>query len=300
FFAGGHDRDEALNIAVNELLSGRYPYYPVTYVPGLPHELGLDGNPLSPMPGELLFALPFTWAGDGSWQTFYWLLVLAIMLVHQLKPGVALIAFWSLLLCSPAVLNEVVSGGDLLPISIWLLVFTLALTNAVSSHHWLWIILLGIGLSSRINFLLILPLITGELARLYGFRRGLQYGLWVAIVCVVTVLPFYLYDPSGFSPLHIESILMRFEPVLPNVKFILPIVSGVLALLLGSLQIRYGSQRTLLWGCALVLAIPVLAVVGFSSIQVGYPEFSYAWYGIGAMIFAWAAAWMPSSNTMPS
>jgi hypothetical protein len=218
------------------------------------------------------------------------------MMIRQMKPGIALLAFWSLLLCSPVVLNEIVSGGDLLPISIWVLVFTLSLTNTSCKQRWPWIVLLGIGLASRINFLLIIPLITGELARLYGLRRGLEYGIWVTIVCGTIVLPFYFYDPPGFSPLHIESILMRFEPVLPNVKIVLPLVSGILALLLGALQMRYGTQRSLFWGCALVLAIPVLSVVTFSSVLVGHPEFVYySWYGVGAMVFAWAAAWMPHS-----
>src|SRR5690348_5285103 len=41
---GGTDRDEALNIAVQELLSGRYPYYPKTYLQA----------PISPLPGSIL------------------------------------------------------------------------------------------------------------------------------------------------------------------------------------------------------------------------------------------------------
>jgi hypothetical protein len=52
-FGGGSDRDEALNIAVNELLKGEYPYYERTYVSGRPHETGMDGNMISPFPGEL-------------------------------------------------------------------------------------------------------------------------------------------------------------------------------------------------------------------------------------------------------
>ncbi len=56
-YGRGIDNDEALNIAVGELFSGRYPYYLRTY---------LDA-PISPLPGELLLASPFVLLGNGAY-----------------------------------------------------------------------------------------------------------------------------------------------------------------------------------------------------------------------------------------
>src|SRR2546426_7380654 len=46
----GSDRDDALNVALQTLLVGHYPYGATTYL----------GNPPTPMPGALILALPFS------------------------------------------------------------------------------------------------------------------------------------------------------------------------------------------------------------------------------------------------
>ncbi len=61
--AGGSDRDEALDIAVEELLNGRYPYHRRTEVSG-PHALG--GTRISPLPGSFLLATPFVLFGAST------------------------------------------------------------------------------------------------------------------------------------------------------------------------------------------------------------------------------------------
>jgi len=66
-FGPGSDRDDALNVALQALLSGHYPYYAQTYL----------GNPPTPMPGALLLALPFFALGTSAWQNLFWLPVFA-------------------------------------------------------------------------------------------------------------------------------------------------------------------------------------------------------------------------------
>jgi len=64
----GSDRDEALNIAIEELMAGHYPYYAKTY---------LD-HPISPLPGSLLLASPFAILGNSAYQNFFWLFLFLI------------------------------------------------------------------------------------------------------------------------------------------------------------------------------------------------------------------------------
>ena len=68
--SGGSDSDDALNIAANELMHGRYPYSPRTY---------LD-NPISPMPGAVLLAVPFVLLGSSVYQNLFWLFVFFIVM----------------------------------------------------------------------------------------------------------------------------------------------------------------------------------------------------------------------------
>ena len=60
---GGSDRDEALQVGGEALLAGEYPYYQRTF---------LD-NPISPMPGSILAALPFAAVGQAGLQNLLWL-----------------------------------------------------------------------------------------------------------------------------------------------------------------------------------------------------------------------------------
>ncbi len=57
----GSDRDEALEVAVRALAASENPYLA---------ELS-TGNPVSPLPGELVLAAPFVWLGVSGLQTVF-------------------------------------------------------------------------------------------------------------------------------------------------------------------------------------------------------------------------------------
>ena len=59
----GSDDDDALNIAVAELLHGHYPYYARTYL----------GNLIHHFPGTFLLAAPFVLLGTSAIQNLVWL-----------------------------------------------------------------------------------------------------------------------------------------------------------------------------------------------------------------------------------
>jgi len=293
------DRDEALNTATWELLHGRYPYYPRAVVDGVTRE-GEKGSLISPLPGELLLAVPFVLLGNGAYQNFFWVLVLFFVVRWYLRSGPSATAFlWGLLLLSPICLHEVVTGGDLMSNTIWVLVFALFMIRCVSDARTKWYsrgvaaALFGIGLSSRANFVLIGPLVLSVLIQAAGWKPALKYMTLAALASLAVTLPFYLYDPAGFSPLHTYNKLRWFESTLPHAGVVVPVVGAVLAGAL-SFQKMAGPDVRFLRNCAIVLAWPVVCVVALSSVSTARLElYRFAWYGQSFMLFGVLACWVP-------
>jgi len=199
---GGSDRDDALDLAARELMHGRYIYYPKTY----------HGNRISPLPGAVFLSVPFVLIGKSAYQNLFWLLILFLTIRFYMKDGrLALLVFWSIFALSPVALQQLVTGGDLLANVIYVLAFTLLLisvTRSPDANIWVKImsaILLGIGLSSRANFLLVLPLVFSLLGQNIGWREAAKYSAIVVVTFAAVTLPFYLYDPEGFTPLATQS-----------------------------------------------------------------------------------------------
>lgn len=156
---GGSDSDDALRIAATSLLSGKYPYAQVTYL----------GNPISPLPGALLLASPFVVLGNVALQNVFWLAAFLVVSAKVLRDRrQALMMLWTVLVLSPVVSQQLAAGTDYLANTIYVLVFSLLTIRAAdSSQRSIWhkvvtAILFGISLSSRANFLLLLPLVVAS------------------------------------------------------------------------------------------------------------------------------------------
>ncbi len=287
---GGSDRDDALNIATTALLRGEYPYHAVTYL----------GNPISPLPGALVLAAPFVMLGSSAYQNFFWLIAfLLTMNVHLRDRRRALCLLWAILALSPVVLQEYVTGGDLLANSLYVFLFVLWLVRIVPRTDvsgWSKAVLaalLGIGLASRANFLLLVPLLLATLVERAGWRPALKSLAITGLTFALLTIPFYLHDPAGFSPLHTTDELGSYEIVLPFAGTLIPLAAGLLALVLA---VRRG-QRDLLRASAIVLAFPVLCGVILGSIYARWPNFYFAGFGLAFLFFGAArAAQMPDSN----
>ena len=187
----GSDADDALKIAAQELLQGRYPYYPKTYL----------GNPIAPLPGAVLLVTPFVLLGEGSLQNIFWLVLFFIVLSIYLKDScLTLLLLWSLLILCPAVLHNIVTGVDDTSNAIYVLFFSLLLFNTVTkaqSPVWAKLataILLGISLSSRANFTLLMPLVFYSLVNQTGWLTSAKYALITGLTAAAVTIPFWLYD----------------------------------------------------------------------------------------------------------
>jgi hypothetical protein len=284
--AGGSDRDEALNLAIGALLSGSYPYYERTYL----------GNPISPMPGSLLLGLPFFLLGNSSYQNIFWLGAFYFAAGWVLAgTGRALALSAMVLLLSPVVLHEFLTGGDVLANSMFVVCFLLLIVQGIRAGWAPWACalfaaLLGIAFSSRANFLFCLPLLWSWMVKWAGPSRGFAYASVSLLAFALVTVPFWTFDPRGFSPLHATGKLTAFDDWLPGASWV---VLGMMVVASIMLCWRYthNSLSNLLVGCAVVQAIPVLALAGLSSAKAGRPDLIGLGFGLSFLFLGALGTW---------
>lgn len=289
----GSDHDDALNTAVTELLHGRYPYYPRTY---------LDG-PITKLPGAVILAVPFVLLGTSAYQNIVWsgifVAVASWLLGHTLR---GLVLWWVILLFSPVFWQRFVTGGDLLANNLYVLSFSLFLiwsiqrstTRFSGLSHILAATLFGISLSSRVQFLLLVPLMGAALAHSAGRGAAFRTVGWSLVVCAGCTLPFYAYDPAGFAPLELFGLFNPFDAIVPWASVCIVGGSVVLALVLAMMpagQRRDDICVTFLERSAYVQAFPVLCGILFSCIESGRFTLSFADFGMNFLFFGALAAW---------
>jgi hypothetical protein len=194
---GASDNDDAIDAALKELSAGRYPYYVKTFL----------GHPLSPLPGALLLAWPFYLLGDSARQNIFWLAVFFIAVGWRRGHRFAAMAAALVVFLSPNVFYQQMQGMDYAANAIYVGLFAVLLVHGagrrgVSLGTVAAAIMFGIALSSRLNFLLLVPFTASALVRATNLRTAAILCAIVASAFVACTAPFYFYDPAGFSPLH--------------------------------------------------------------------------------------------------
>lgn len=273
----GSDTDNALEIATTELLNFRFPYYQKTYL----------GNPLTPMPGSLILAAPWVLAWRGALQGFVWLLLFYLALRQFIfRPAEALCLFAAALIFSPLILHQYVVGIDYCSNSLYLftpLLLYLVLPQNAAWGKWLrrlCLAIAGLGLSSRANFVFILPVFFAAVALNSGRRTATGAVLLLLVIAAAVTCPFYFYDPAGFSPLHTSGKLDQFNEVLPYAGKVIPLLTLLAALTSAWLLMRRGfSTRLFAAAFAFVLAVPVFLGLLLQSLQLGIIEPFFCSYG---------------------
>jgi hypothetical protein len=282
---GASDNDDAIDVAIDELRAGRYPYYARTFL----------GGPLSPLPGALLLALPFYLVGDSALQNVFWTAVFFWFVQrHTRSLRVAVELAVLVLLLSPNVLYQIAQGIDYGANSIYVFIFAALLVmnvrrgGGVSGRAVLYAVLLGIGLSSRLNFLLIVPFVFVALLRAASWKSAIVLSAVVLIAFVAIIAPFYVYDPAGFSPLHTFNKiggaasgngLFRWAPVF------VPIIGGLLA---GALVLRSRASYDLnAMARDMAVVTAFLAIAGFvtSSVARNHLHFDSLHFGMLFVFF---------------
>lgn len=278
----GSDRDDALRLGVEQLLGWGFPYSQPTYL----------GNPITPMPGGLLLSVPFAVVDPLAWQNLAWLAVyggvLRWMVGDWRSVAWAVVAIIGL---SPVFLHALVTGSDLIANSVAVMVFLMLAASAGGRRGWLgWVaaVLLGLALSWRASFLFLLPLLWSALLSGRGWvQAAARTGVAVLAFTAVT-LPFYLYDPAGFTPLQTVGKL-RFSADWAWASVVIPVSTVLLALVFA---LRANAElRQLLRHAFWLLTLPVLAVVVVSSVDAGRVDLRMSDYALCALFFGVAGFW---------
>jgi ALG3 protein len=275
----GNDRGDSLNVGIHELLAGRYPYYQTTQF----------NNVVTQMPGSLLLATPFALLGNAAWQNLFWLGALFVI-ARSLLGGDhrALMVMALMLLGSPAVLHDFVTAGDLGASTIALLMGMLALVTLVadvSAATWKKVaaaVFTGIALSSRMNYLLLVPPLAAALSRRASVADAVRYLGVIGAAFAAVTLPFYWHNPIEFAPLHLHNKFAMFGEV-PSGWILFPAIS-VLASVLISTHSANRTVRGWLIQSALVMTIPVVFLVALSTYRLRRPDFRFADYAIASVI----------------
>jgi hypothetical protein len=290
------DRDDALNLAVTRMAEGQTPYY------------GSDkfAGPLSVLPGAVVLAAPFVALGNSGYQNLFWLAVFLGAACWWCRDrALALCLLGVPLLLSPAALYEYVSGGDLLANGIYVAVFFLVALRAWSNPQrsrwsgWLACVLLGLGLASRPNFLLLMPLFGALLWRTVGVRQAAVAAGLVVMVSVALTLPFYLHDPAGFTPLLARGKLAVIDHVMPSASMVMIGLTALLGILGGWWMLLFPAaewQQSFFRWCTGVTICPMVCAVALASVWGGQLDFGFMGDRFGLMyvpfaLLGWGGRW---------
>jgi hypothetical protein len=246
----GSDDDDAHNVGVAALFDGESPYSSRTYLDNALHQL----------PGAYILAAPFVALGTSALQNLVCIPLFFLLVARRSGDRrIALGLAWIVLLLSPSVLHQIVTGSSYSWNAIWVLLSIWSVWQRPTG--WLAPMFCGVAMCSRPNFLLLLPLLFGALAREHGWRRAARAVSIASITAIVLFAPFYNSTP-GFGPLEAFGTLSQFDESVPGAGLGILIATAMIAI--GVSLIRVDLDGLFLQ-CALVQAIPVISILVFSA-----------------------------------
>lgn len=197
----GSDRENALQIACQALLAGKFPYYQLTFL----------HHPITPMPGALVFAAPFCLIHQTGLQNLFWLAIFFWGCFRLL--GANWVTVWFLyvfVLLNPCIMQDFVTGGDFFTnfvyvVVIFGLVVRLLVAEVAGWEAWIWPILLGVALSSRPIYSLLYPCLLALCLQMRGWKVAVRTVGLVLLAELGITLPVYLRDPAHFTPFNVGS-----------------------------------------------------------------------------------------------
>lgn len=193
----GSDQDDALIVTAKNLLSGKYPYEARTYHPG---------NPISAGPGWIILNMVFSLKGLYFLLTPFYILLL-VLLLRKISGGFYLSNLFILLcMSSLAFWETMVVGSDMFAIGA---LFVLCLCGTFLSQAkpkvlFLWMLLFGFALTSRVVFLYLALVVAILMWRSSG-AKNLVYLLIALMVALGLHSLFYYWSPAHYDPLHLLS-----------------------------------------------------------------------------------------------
>lgn len=217
-FGSGTDRADAYLVGLHAIFHRSYPYYFNTP----------QGNPLTPMPGALMLALPFYLLGNISLENIFWVFAFAWFLTRFYRSASAyLLFFGAYILCSTVAMQDLITGGDYLINTLYVAISMYGVVLVYQKPtgrgmRILAVIFYAITLCSRPIFVLAtLPVISAFILQKDGKRSLAAFLTLNILVALIIVGPFYFYDPSHFTPLQTPASYLRWAPPALHVKILL-------------------------------------------------------------------------------
>jgi len=279
---GGSDRDDGADVGARLLIDGKYPYDGRTYF----------GKRVSQLPGGLVLAAPFVALGKSAYAAFFWLPVLFILLRARFREWRTPLLLTLFGLClAPALVREVMTGGDLVANGIGVLCATwLVLRVRQPIPSALAALLLGVVLSWRLSFAFALPALFVALMQLHGTRRACTAAVLAVASFTAITLPFVVHE-GRFWPVEESNDLQRFDGVVAGGGTTVAVVTGLAAAAAALFPQRWSETR-FLWHATASQAALVLSVVVLESFRHATLDFSplAPGYGLLALFFGLAAA----------
>lgn len=203
-----------------------YPYHALTYLNG----------PITPMPGALLLATPFYLLGNAAAQNFLWVSLLLYFLwryYHSSWSGI--FYFLVFILFCPACIQDYVTGGDYCINTIYVVlgvafVAYSYLDVTYRSVRVISIVFLAVALCSRPTYVIvILPIVSALVFQQKGWRALFSFLSICGLTAAIIVLPFYLFDPRGFSPLQTPRFNLNGIPTCLHADILVPCIAFLVA-----------------------------------------------------------------------
>jgi hypothetical protein len=262
----GGDRGQALDIALDRLFSGKYPYSELTY----------DGGRITPLPGGLLLSVPAFFILTAAYFAFAYLIPAAALISRKVDFAAAAV-FSLCLLLSPCMWADAGSGGDLVSTAMLAFAVGLATLRAASrggvSRYW-WPVFLGVVCASRVTTLIVIILVAVLVARVSTWRLAIRQALLAVLVALALSLPLYLINPEEFSPLHTSKFIEGPIGMLLAIAMTLAVCAWAYkSQIVGGLRLSGQLALVLALHAVLLTLIPILldggaTLVGFSGYAV--------------------------------
>lgn len=274
----GNDSEDALYRGATNLIHLHYPYYSKTYL----------GNPITPMPGALILDLPFAVFNHAGMQNLVWLAAFFCFAAAFFKRSSTPVLFACLILANAHTFVNLMTGADY-PVNCFYICvasycFMKSSVRARGWQYWLSVVFLGVSLSSRLSYLLVVPIVlAGYCIAEEGYRRGLIRIAQPLVVTFLITAPFYLYDPAHFSPLHVANFLSAMTPAHQRLVFLI-LTGGAVCIASSSFFIKMKVDRFfLLAGLAVcMILLPPGVIVAFhqhftfqGALVLGYTDTAY-------------------------
>jgi hypothetical protein len=281
----GSDRDDALNVGVNEIVHGRYPYHAKTYL----------GAPISPGPGALMQSIPFWLLGNAAFQNFFWLpafVIVASWLLRDVRVVIGMTLI-TIALCPALVGLEVMTGGDFFANSLYILTASMLLMLATRKGMAAILLasaVLGFLLSSRLLYGFIVPIVLAHVWRVSNWKHAIACATALVAALLAVSLPFYLYEPGKFGPLIAQNKFDEIQGVLPKANVIAVVTTALLAIGLAIWILKRGATiERVMAACAMVLIYPAALGMVLECIKEHRLNFNFAGWASGGTFFAMMA-----------